>query len=125
VLAHAWLSPAQPSRGSDRARFGLEDHQVDLFFLKALDWRTEYEYRFVVTTPRDDDEVFVGYGEALEAVIVGERFPSWQRASAMQACKEAKAAPLILSWFRGRPSPWPLRRLRKVRKKRLTGRRQQ
>lgn len=49
-----------------------------LFFLKTRDWETEFEYRFVLTAP-DTDQVFAEYGDALEAVIVGEKFPQWQR----------------------------------------------
>lgn len=48
---------------------------------RTLDWASEHEYRFVVTAP-DQEYVRVGFGDALKAVIVGERFPAWQRPGA-------------------------------------------
>lgn len=80
----------------------IEQHHDELFFLKTDDWRTEYEYRFVVTAP-DDDFVYVDYGDALEAVIVGERFPEWQRPGVFETCREADATAFRIDWSMGRP----------------------
>jgi Protein of unknown function (DUF2971) len=46
----------------------IEAHHESLFFLKALDWRSEYEFRFVVTAPPDGDGIFVGFGDSLVGV---------------------------------------------------------
>jgi hypothetical protein len=86
----------------------IENNHDDLFFLKSDDWRTEFEYRFVVTAFEDSD-VSVEYGSALRAVIVGERFPDWQLPSAIESCKEADADPMRLDWSMGRPLPVDLR----------------
>jgi hypothetical protein len=88
------------------ARF-VEDHHDPLFFLKTLDWATEYEYRFVVTAPHQE-YVHVGFADALKAVVVGERFPPWQRPGAIAACKQAGAMPFHLGWSSRRPLPEPL-----------------
>lgn len=85
----------------------IEDHKDELFFLKTSDWETEYEYRFV-TTVEDERPLHVDYGDALEAVIVGGRFPDWERAGAIEACRSAQAEALELDWSLHRPSPIPL-----------------
>jgi hypothetical protein len=83
----------------------IEDHHVDLFFRKALDWETEHEYRFVLTAPEGyESDVFVDFGESLMAAIVGEKFPSWQLAAAIDVCVGAGVDPLRLDWTTGRPT---------------------
>lgn len=47
----------------------------DFFFLKSDDFASEREYR-VVLLASADEFAYVGYRDALVAVIVGERFPS-------------------------------------------------
>ena len=77
------------------------NHEV-LFFHKALDWATEHEYRFS-TTSSDQEGLFVDYGQSLEAVIVGESFPAWERPAAIAACHCAAATPERLDWTMGAP----------------------
>lgn len=86
----------------------IEQHQDALFFRKATDWATEFEYRFVVTGPADSEFVEVDYGDALEAVIVGERFPPWQWASAVESCQRAGVEAWRLDWSTRRPVPTEL-----------------
>lgn len=86
----------------------IEDNYEPLFFHKLLDWQSEHEYRFC-TIAKEDTEVFADIGDALHAVIVGERFPTWQRPAAIDACATAGAHPLRLDWSRGEPSVRPLR----------------
>jgi hypothetical protein len=80
----------------------VEDHHLELFFLKAADCATEFEYRFVVTTP-DFEYVRVDYGNALAAVIAGEELPNWQRPAAVHSCTRASVDPLVVDWSTGRP----------------------
>ena len=66
----------------------IDRYQDDFFFLKSDDFETEAEYRVVIKT---DDEspagyttdeqgfAYVGYGDALIAVVLGRHFPKWQR----------------------------------------------
>lgn len=82
-------------------RFVEENHEL-LFFLKSEDWATEYEYRFVVTDP-GQDYVRIDYGDALQAVVVGERFPEWQRPGAISRCREVGADALRVDWSMGAP----------------------
>ena len=94
---------ADGEEGSDVRSF-VEAHNDDLFFLKAKDWETEHEYRFVVTAP-DVDYVHADYGDALTAVILGERFPVWQEAGANSLCHEVGAIAAKMNWRSGAPRP--------------------
>jgi hypothetical protein len=78
-------------------------HWRELFFLKTDDWRTEYEYRVVVLAPSAPSYLLGDYGDSLEAVIVGHRFPAWERPAAVEACRDADARSLRLAWHFGRP----------------------
>jgi hypothetical protein len=72
-------------------------HAEELFFRKLEDWASENEYRFLVL---DDNErvVHTPYGDALRAVIVGERFPDWQLAAAARACASAQVDLRQILW---------------------------
>jgi len=80
----------------------VEENIDGLYFRKTLDWESEHEYRFV-TTSTDDADLFVGFEESLEAIIVGEKFPDWQRPSAIDACRPRGVKVLRLHWGTGRP----------------------
>jgi hypothetical protein len=80
----------------------LTEHHRKLFFLKTLDWQTENEYRFVAITSGRANE-YVPFSDALAAVVVGEKFPIWQVAGALETCKQAKVDALALGWFDYRP----------------------
>ena len=82
----------------------VEDNHEELFFLKTRDWETEFEYRFVVTAP-EEDYVSVDYDDALEAVIVGERFPKWQEPGAIDVCRGVGAMAARIDWSMRRPIP--------------------
>jgi len=97
----------------------IEDNSDDFFFLKSDDFETEHEYRAVVM-PTDGfeaepsevlsiegDYAFVDYGDALVAVIVGERFPNWQLLGASRAAERAGARLGKIGWHQGRPIAFP------------------
>jgi Protein of unknown function (DUF2971) len=77
-------------------RAHLLQHVDELFFRKLEDWRTEEEFRYVLLDS-DDADIFVPI-VGLRAVVVGERFPDWQLASAAKACEGAGIALLKMSW---------------------------
>jgi Protein of unknown function (DUF2971) len=83
----------------------IEKHHRDLFFLKTDDWATEYEYRAVLLDP-SNAYAYVSYGEALVAVVLGERFPEWQLPGADRACAAAGVELRRILWEDGRP--WAL-----------------
>ncbi|MCB8914204.1 MAG: hypothetical protein H6532_00010 [Thermoleophilales bacterium] len=61
----------------------VNERKEDLFFRKTNDWATEFEYRFVSTVP-GGSYVYVDFEDALEFVMVSERFPHWQRPGAIR-----------------------------------------
>jgi hypothetical protein len=72
------------------------------FFLKSDDFASEYEYR-VVLTAGEDDYAYMDYGNALVGVVLGERFPPWQRPAAVAACAELDVKLGRMHWEHGRP----------------------
>jgi DUF2971 family protein len=80
----------------------IERNKDVLFFSKALDWQTEFEFRFV-TTSTDGEPIFVDFDDALVAVLLGEAFPIWQHDSVERACADAEAEVAQLDWSRGLP----------------------
>jgi Protein of unknown function (DUF2971) len=80
----------------------INDNNESLFFTKTRDWETEHEYRFVVLG-RDDSPLGVSYGDALTAVVAGERLPNWERPAVVAACEEAGAQALRVRWKNWRP----------------------
>jgi Protein of unknown function (DUF2971) len=77
-------------------RAHLRQNAEELFFRKVEDWASERELRYVLLDD-DDSAVAVPY-ERLRAVILGERFPSWQLPGAAALCQVANAALLKMAW---------------------------
>jgi hypothetical protein len=100
-----------PARRGEAVIEYIETNRDDFFFLKSDDFETEYEYRVVLRTGEDpvgditDEEgyAYCGYGDALVAVVVGERFPDWQLAGARDACVPWGAQLRRMHWWQGRP----------------------
>jgi hypothetical protein len=76
----------------------IEANHDSLFFLKALDWRSEYEYRFVVTAPPGGEGVLVEFGDSLVGIVAGEKFPDWQIAGCLEHAARHEAEALRLHW---------------------------
>jgi len=79
----------------------VEQHHDGLFFLKSDDFATEYEYRVVLAA--GDDDAYIAYREALIGVVLGERFPAWQRSAASAACSARGIKLGRMHWEHGRP----------------------
>jgi hypothetical protein len=104
----------------DQRQRAVADHigryRDDFFFLKSDDFETEAEYRVVLNT---DDEspagyatdeqgfAYVGYGDALVAVVLGSKFPPWQRAGARELCDGEGVKLLGMGWDNGTPRVRP------------------
>jgi hypothetical protein len=77
-------------KGKERARAVadyIEARHDAFFFLKSDDFATEYEYR-VVLEAGDDDYTYINHGDSLVGIVLGERFPKWERPAAIAACSE-------------------------------------
>ena len=94
-------------QNQDFAEAYIEHHKDELFFQKVLDWQTEYEYRFVTTAP-PEVPLYVDYGDSLCAVVVGERLPHWQYASALKASRISEVPVALMNWRTGFPVQVPL-----------------
>jgi hypothetical protein len=80
----------------------LEKHQKELFFLKTDDWRSEHEFRAVLSDV-SDDYAFASYGDALRAVVIGEEFPEWQVAGAQALAEQHGLELKRARWDQARP----------------------
>jgi Protein of unknown function (DUF2971) len=98
----------------------IERNTADFFFLKTDDFKTEHEYRIVIMAGDEPDAsapgspvsfegeyAYVEYGDALVAVVVGERFPNWQLLGANRACERANALLGKVGWENRRPIAFP------------------
>lgn len=71
------------------------------FFLKSDDFATEYEYRVVLAGGEDD--AYIDYDHALVGVVLGERFPTWQRPAAIAIGSDLSFRLGRIHWEHGRP----------------------
>jgi Protein of unknown function (DUF2971) len=98
----------------------IEKNAREFFFLKTDDFKTEHEYRIVIMTGDESvapapgspvsfagEFAYVEYGDALVAVVVGERFPNWQLLGANRACERANALLGKVGWDHRRPIAFP------------------
>jgi hypothetical protein len=56
-----------------------------------------------VGAPDQPGEVEVEVATSLVAVVLGERFPQWQRAGAIYACSRIRTKVGLMHWTRGHP----------------------
>ena len=94
---------------ADDVAIHVQRHYKDFFFLKTLDWATEYEYRFVWNPAADELPEppihHVSYGDALRWVVVGEKFPDWQLPAAEEVAERAGAELRRMTWELNFPYP--------------------
>lgn len=82
----------------------VERFHRELFFTKLLDWQGEHEYRYVVLTNAIEGHFYLDYGDALRAIFVGHRFPSWQEPVARSLADARELDLYRLIWVNGRPT---------------------
>ena len=103
---------SHPSRGGydlvyleDYVEYGLprimESHlrlfQKDLFFTKHDDWRSEWEFRWVLRS-KNDDPVFVPLGDCLHAVILGHDCPAEMTQKIIELCQVSNTPVHRANW---------------------------
>jgi hypothetical protein len=83
----------------------LTSHNRDFFFLKLLDWHSEFEYRMIVFAPTipPSATIDVSFGDCLEAVIVGELFPDADLPEIVSAAATYGVPVQRMTWDTGRP----------------------
>jgi hypothetical protein len=84
----------------------LTDRNQDYWFLKLLDWETEYEYRFVLLNPElpSGEPVFARFEGCLAAIILGENFDPGGIPEVLRLGAGLGARVVQLDWRSGRPS---------------------
>lgn len=96
-----------PDDAPDELGAYVNRHADVLFFLKTADWAHEKEVRAMSFPRREDDgagRLYFSFGDALEAVVLGERFPGWQLLSAFRSCENRGVRLLRVAWKQGRPA---------------------
>jgi hypothetical protein len=88
----------------DQREQAVLDHiskfREDFFFLKNDDYASEREFRMVLAAV-EQEYAYAAYGDALQAVIFGEKFPDWQVRGAVEICEGAGAEARKLVWSNG------------------------
>ncbi len=103
TLVAATLAEAGEGDIEQGMRMHLRDHAPELFFRKLKDWTTEHECRYLILGDHSPGRS-ISYGDALRAVIVGERFPPWQILGAANVCSAADAELRQIQWGASPPS---------------------
>jgi len=80
----------------------IQKHRGELFFTKLLDWETEREFRFVITS-NDVEPVDVPIHNTVRAVILGQDVPSVYRPALAALCDEGSVEMLEVRWTHGIP----------------------
>jgi len=80
----------------------IKQNRETLFFLKTDDWRSEHEFRAVLFEVADEFAV-AKYGDALRAVVIGEKFPGWQVTGAETLAAEHGLELKQAHWAQGLP----------------------
>jgi hypothetical protein len=86
-------------------------HNRDFWFLKLLDWETEYEYRFVLFNPTvpSDQPIDIPFGPCLKGIVLGERFDNDDLDRIRELSAELDVPLVRLDWRGGRPSTLEIR----------------
>jgi len=82
----------------------LKDNYREYFLLKARDWITEYEFRWMVFSTEDAPE-YISIEGAIEGVVIGESYPREDISLIKKLCHELGIEPTGMNWQQGIPSP--------------------
>lgn len=85
---------------------GLRDHLIkyrkEFFLLKSTDWKTEYEFRWLVHSKKQDFELLPIKG-VIDGVIVGVDFPEVYLPSLYKLCDKLEIPVRKMIWKNGMP----------------------
>lgn len=81
------LSSIPPSDVGGMVLAHFKQHHKELMFVKAEDWRSEREYRWVYLAEKGEDEIYVPIHDCLDEVIVGVEFHTAYTASLRSVCR--------------------------------------
>jgi hypothetical protein len=78
-----------------------EKYMKELFFEKMMDWKEEWEYRWILFSNGQSNYEYFNYGDALDSIILGLDFPEAYYPIIGNYCKEFKVSAYKLRWFNG------------------------
>ncbi len=78
----------------------LKDNYREYFLLKARDWQTEYEFRWIVFSA-DDAPEYISIEGAIEGVIIGDNYPKGYISLIRKLCRELGIEPTGMNWQQG------------------------
>lgn len=84
----------------------IEQYINAFLFMKLMDYRDESEYRYGIYSEDfiQSSEIFVSFGNALEAIILGNNFCSEYLENIFKASNFYSVPVFSLSWINGKPS---------------------
>lgn len=85
----------------------LQSHRKELFFTKALDWKEEREFRWLVTGCKQAD-FSASIGSSLVGVLLGDKFPGESKGVVANYAQKLGFSVAELSWRNGVPQPMPV-----------------
>jgi hypothetical protein len=95
---------------SEIKKYGLKNalreyfykHYKDFFLHKSKDWKTEYEYRWIIHNNKNS-AVYIPIEHAIEEVVVGVDFPKADEKPLIHICKKLNIRASKLQWQNGFP----------------------
>jgi len=82
----------------------LKTNYKEYFLLKAKDWITEYEFRWMVFCTEDASE-YISIEGAIEGVVIGMNYPREDISLIRKLCRELGIEPTGMNWQQGIPYP--------------------
>lgn len=80
----------------------FHEYEKELFFYKALDWRDEVEFRWVLISTKQGYQYF-SFGDALKAICIGVDCNQVYINALIPFCEKYKVQLLGISWDNGMP----------------------
>lgn len=99
VIDAAGVDPANPLIAVVNQMWG---YRADLFFLKAEDWQTEYEYRFLLRREAPAP-YYVTMSSSLRGVVLGDAVSDAYRPSLDALCETLQVGAAQIRWTNGTP----------------------
>jgi hypothetical protein len=90
-------------------QYYLKKYYKKLFFEKHQDWRSEFEYRWVLLSKVNTSSYkYIPIHLALKGIVLGADFPEENNSSVLSLNKQYNVPIIKLNWHNGYPSPTTL-----------------
>lgn len=82
----------------------LKEYYREYFLLKAADWTTEHEFRWLIFS-REDAPQYISIEEIIEGVVIGMDYPKEDISLVKKLCHQLGIEPTGMNWPQGIPYP--------------------